>query len=143
MPNRRKAPGREWIASKIAQGLSDQQIADRWFEETGELVTRQAINKIVRMHDLRPHWKQHADVIPWKVQGRHSGHYYHKILYAEARRRKGQPLSPDWAAKLESFKRKLKERNAVIAYVPDSPKGFYLVKALPGEELITTRGLDE
>ena len=142
MAPRRRSPGREWVAARISEGLSDQQIADRWFEETGELVTRQAINKIVRYHDLRPKLERYDDVIPWTVQERHVGHWYHKLLYAEARKRRGKPISPDMERWLEKFKKKLEREGAVVAYLPDSPDGFYLVRAKPGEKLITTRGRD-
>lgn len=140
MAPRVRTPGREWLTDRISQGFNDSEMAELWFEESGEQVTHKAINRVVRLHDLRPKLERMDDVIPWQVQERHTGHWYHKLLYIEGHMRRNQPVSDRWRRSLENFKNKLKEKNAVVGYIPDSEQGFYLFEARRGEDLITTRG---
>lgn len=140
---RAKSPDKEWLADRISEGLSDQQMADRWLEQTGQRVGRTAINRVVRQHDLRPRLPRYDDVIPWQVRPEHAGHWYHKMLYQEGKVRRGETLTPQWTRWLNSFKTKLAEKNAVIAYLPDSPNGFYLIPREDDEVFFTTRGRPE
>jgi hypothetical protein len=142
MPPRRQGPDKEWLADRVAEGYSDQEIANLWAEKTGVLLTRQGINRLVNKWDLRGEEKKrqrYDDLLPWKVKAEHDGHWYQRLLRVEAKLRRGEEVPEVWKERVERWKAKLKELNAVVAYVPDSPNGFYLVKAKPGEELITLR----
>lgn len=139
MPARERGPSKEWLTDRLAEGMTDREMAERWTRETGVRITRQGITARVRKFDLRPKQDRCDDLVPWKVKEEHDGHWYQRLLRAESRIRRGQPVSPIWKKRVERFKKLLEEKDAVVAYVPDSPKGFYLVKAKPGEELITLR----
>lgn len=141
MAPRVRAPGKEWLTDRISEGLSDQEMSDRWFEESGERLSRQGINRVVRLYDLRPRLERFDDMIPWTVKAEHAGHWYHRLLYVAARLRRGLPVEDKWRKSWENFKEDhLDAEGMVIAYLPDSPEGFYLTPARDGEEIITLRG---
>lgn len=141
MAPRVKTPPKEWLTDRISQGLNDREMAELWFQESGELVTLAGINRVVRLHDLRPKQDTFPDVIPWGIKTEHKGHWLHRLLYAEAHRKHGRELEDRWVTALRNLRKRLKADNAVIAYLPDTEDGFYLVKRGPGDgELTTTRG---
>lgn len=140
MAPRTRTPGKEWLTDRIAEGKNDREMVELWFQESGELVTPQAINKKIRTLDLRERVEDYSDLIPWEVKAEHAGHYLHKLLYAEGHVQKGKPITKRWETSLRNFKEKLKQENAVVIYLPDSPDGFYLVKRKKGDaEMTTTR----
>lgn len=144
MAPRTRTPGKEWLTDRIAEGRTDREMAELWFQQSGELVTPQAINKKVRTFDLRERVESYDDLIPWTVKAEHAGHYLHKLLYAEGHVRRGKPITERWSTSLKNFKDRLQREDAVVAYLPDSPDGFYLVKRRSGDdELTTTRGRED
>lgn len=79
------------------------------------------------------------DLIPWHVKYEHRWDYNLAMLRVEARRRAGHSLRESDASKLESWRRKLDDLNAVVHYDPDTPEGFFYVPRERGDTDIIRR----
>lgn len=67
------------------------------------------------------------NLIPWAVNKEHRWAYPLAVLRMEARMRAGAELTPSDAARLESWKKSLYEREVVVHYEPDTVDGFFYV----------------
>ena len=134
MPRRAIVPPKEVLQRWISEGLNRQQMADRIFEQTGDRVTPNAISVAMNRYGMDPVRPRYADVLPWEVQARHVGHRYARMLRLLGRRRAGGTLSPSETSQLDRFLVELEGANAVVAYVPDSPEGFYAVPREPEDK---------
>lgn len=73
-----------------------------------------------------------SDLIPWVVHEEHLGHYYAVMLRSESRRRRGEPLNEQAAARLPGFLRNLEEVNGVVHY--DADAGWFIVPRRPEDK---------
>ena len=78
-------------------------------------------------------------LIPWSVDVAHRWAYPLMMLRFEARRRAGAPLGPEDARRLDSWRRDLTSRDAVVLYDAQTPDGFHLVPREAGDEDIIRR----
>lgn len=120
----------------------------RWFEEgrTYEWMTNEYRRKyniemtssswgnFRRRRGLARRIVRNDELIPWYVKREHRHDYNVTMLRAEARRRAGKPIAEMAAQRLESWKRKLEEANAVVHYDPDTEQGFFLVPRQKGDD---------
>lgn len=123
----RLVPSASMLQRLVERGLTHQQIADEIYKETGIPVARSTVSAALSRAGLTERVR-YSDVIPWDhIKMEHNQHYALTMLRAEARRQNGE-LSESGLKRLNSWKEKLKEENAVIVYKPNTSDGFYYVK---------------
>jgi len=145
----RLSPDKGQLKKYINQGLTQQQIADAWFEETGVRVTRNAISMAMTSSGLKPAnpRPRYDGNLPWRVKIEHSKAYDARMLRAAARiegKRKKDRLSDPEYKRYISWLEQLKENDAVVGYAPNTPQGFFWLPRLATddpEDLIRRPGL--
>ena len=76
-------------------------------------------------------------LLPWDVREEHRDVHLHLMLERESLRRAGLPVgTAEEAEALEAWKASLRRRGAVVDYRADTRRGFILVHAAEGEDLI-------
>jgi hypothetical protein len=127
----RYLPSDSILAGWVEAGMTHQQIADRIAEDTGVQVSRSSVSAALSKAGLTKRIR-YKDLVPWRVRSIHNRAHPLNMLRLEGRRRGGETLSDSDLRNLESFKRRLKEADAVVAYLPDTEEGWWIVKARPG-----------
>lgn len=118
---------------QLNRTMTHQQIADWVYRETGHKVARSTVSAALsRMGETDR--VRYDDVIPWRVRVAHTNHYALMMLRYYARRKHELEITTDQSERLDSWLAKLKDMNAVVAYVPDSEDGFYYVPRLPEDK---------
>lgn len=74
------------------------------------------------------------ELMPWAVKKEHRWRSAAMMLRAEGRRRAGVQLTPENEHELDTWLATLKSENAVVAYFPDKPQGFYYVPREPTDK---------
>jgi hypothetical protein len=130
MPAHRKLPSGYLLKRMADSGMTHQQIAD----EFG--VGRSAVS--VAMHrEGHTNPVRYDDTLPWRVKVAHSGSIHQWMLRVAHRKQHGGKVSADEERRYESWLREMHEKDAVVAYFPNSELGFYWVPREPGDgELI-------
>jgi hypothetical protein len=123
MANKQIVPSKTEMRRYLRQGLTQQQIADAWQEDTGVKVSRAAIAMAIARYGLqstntRPRYEE---TLPWTIRTEHQNDHNARMLRLEGRRRRGFPLSEQEQRWLSGWKANLKARDAVVTYVPDLP----------------------
>lgn len=136
-----RVPDKTQMKKYLREGLTQQQIADRWLVDSGEQVSRSAIAMAIGRYELdsanpRPRYE---DTMPWHVAQEHKDRYDARMLRLEARRRRGEQLTKHNKTRLTHWLKELEERDAVVAYVPDTEPGFVWVKRHDGDDDIIRR----
>lgn len=113
--------------------MTQQAIADRWFEETGQHCSRTAVAMAIVRYNLksahpRPRYEK---TLPWRVKTKHLKHYDARMLRLLGRREVGGKLSHEERKLLAAWLRDLDALGAVVAYYPQLDDGFRWV---PREE---------
>jgi hypothetical protein len=126
----RLIPSDSTLEKWVEEGLTQQQMVERIYEQDGIEVARSSVAVALTRAGLTDR-KRYDDVIPWRVKLEHSQNHLLNLLRTEARIRRGLPVAPTAEKNLESFKRRAKRDDCVIAYVPESPDGWYLVPRRP------------
>ena len=115
-------------------GMTQAQIVEHVFEQTGQRVTRAAVSAALNRAGAGKEVVRYDDMIPWTVRQEHNKHYHVRMLRLAAQRKRGVQLNAENAQKLESWiRRYIDGQDAVVTYVPDSEDGFYLVRRRPGD----------
>lgn len=117
----------KWVRE---EGLTHQQCADRVERESGVRVSRASISAALSKAG-ETNRVRYDDVIPWKVRVEHSHHHLLNMLRLAGRASRGEQLEGRDAKNLESFTRRLDEAGAVVAYVPETDEGWFLVNRRP------------
>ena len=130
----RLVPSDSMLQKYVERGLTHQQIADLITKETGVPIARSTVSAALSRAGLTDRVR-YDEVIPWKpIKAIHNRHYALAMLRLEARRQGGLTLTEEQAKRLESWKAKLEEENALVVYLPDTEDGFYYVKRKPSEK---------
>ncbi|GIF02240.1 hypothetical protein Ari01nite_97040 [Paractinoplanes rishiriensis] len=124
----------------------DQQEVLRWFDEgrkykwmveqyreRGIETTEGMWSEFRNRHGLQRRNVQDDSLIPWRVQMRHRLEYPAVMLRLEARRRHGGKIRREDLGRLTSWLKRLDEAKVVIAYDPDTERGFAEVPREPGD----------
>lgn len=114
----------------LEEGLTQQQIVDRIWDQDQVRVARSTVAAALHRAGLTERVR-YDDVIPWRVKLEHCSHHLLNILRASAREVRGEEVSPAAKRQLDSFKRRQESEDCVIAYVPDTDQGWFLVKRRP------------
>jgi hypothetical protein len=116
--------------------LTYQEMADRWYDETGVQLTFQAFGNACKRYGFEPRSVKHSggDLIPWSpILPDHTGKYIHVRLINEDARRKGKKFDEKETQRMNAWLQGLHDDNAVIAYRPDTIKGWWRVEREPGD----------
>ncbi len=114
------------------EGRTYQYMIDVYREKYGIETVPSMWGNFRRRRGLTRRIQRNDDLIPWHVQEAHRWRHPVMMLRAEARRRAGKELRVREAQHLESWKRGLAERNAVVHYDPDTEQGFFYVPRREG-----------
>lgn len=114
----------------VEEGLTQQQIVDRIWDQDKVRVARTTVAVALSRAGLTDRIR-YDDQIPWRVRVEHSSHNLVNILRSAAREARGLPLTPTSQANLDSFRRRQEEEDCVIAYVPETEQGWWLVRRRP------------
>lgn len=124
-----KVPDKTTMRRYLAKGMTQQQIADAWLDETGEKVARSAIAMAIERYGLRSANPRptYEELLPWTVAVEHRNHMDARMLRLEGRLRAGKSLNEQELRYLERWKEELAEANAVVYYDRDTSEGFFWV----------------
>lgn len=127
----RFVPSDSTLAKWKAEGLTVAQMVDRIRERDGVEVSAGTVYSALSRAGLTEQIR-YDDFIPWSpIRSDHHGHYALSMLRLAARREAGQQLPEYRLRKLQAWEERLREDDAVVAYVYASPEGFYYVPRRP------------
>ena len=115
-------PGKDELARMLEDGMTHQQIADKVTADTGYTIKRATVSAAISRAGLNQRQTRHFEVIPWKVKVAHIRDYPVRMLRILARRRSGEDITVEDAARLDSWLARMAEDDAVVLYDPD--RGF-------------------
>ena len=122
----RFVPSDSTLAKWRDEGLTAQQIVARIKEREGVEVAVGTVYAALSRAGLSDRIR-YQDYIPWRVRSDHANAFPLIMLRLAARRSAGQVLPAEREAKLDRWIARLEQEDAVVAYVKDSPDGFYYV----------------
>jgi len=132
MPANRVLPSDSTLA-EWAKTMTHQQIADRVYAETKIKVARSTVSEALSRAG-ETNRVRYDEVIPWdRIKVEHNYHYALQMLRLKARVDQGVEINQEYIKRLESWEARLDQENAVVAYEPKSPDGFYYVRRLPSD----------
>lgn len=134
-------PSDSMLQKYIERGMTHQQIADLITKESGVPVARSTVSAALSRAGLTTRVR-YDEVIPWKrIKTEHNHHYALTMLRLEARLRAGQELTEDQQKRLDSWKQRLADEDAVVVYLPNTDEGFFYVRRKPsdGQSLVRLR----
>jgi len=127
----RFVPSDSILAKWKAEGLSVNEMVARIKEQEGIEVSAGTVYSALSRAGLTEQIR-YDDYIPWSpIRTDHVGHYALVMLRLAARRDAGQQLPEYRLRKLQAWEDRLRQDDAVVAYVYDSPDGFYYVPRRP------------
>lgn len=134
MARPRLRPDDATLRAWFEEGISCQEMADRWAETTNIHLSRMAFQKAVQEADwYEPKYTRHVgtDLMPWTdIRLEHAHGYEVQMLRREALRRAGHKF-PDHDTeiqRLNAWLQGLRDADAVIAYKRDTQQGWWRVK---------------
>lgn len=134
MPAHRKLPDMTTLLRWRREGLSHQQMADRWFEQTGIIVSRSTVSTALSRAGKSATGRRYRDCLPWKVRTVHLKETPARMLRMLGARLEGHQLSERDEKTLDHWLAKITERKLVVGYDPDNDvQGFHYVTRRPGE----------
>lgn len=140
MTGRRQLPPvDELVHMREVQGLTLTQMVDTIEREHGETVTTSAVSQALARAGKAQPAPRYNDVIPWRVMMIHQKHQHLRMLRLYGREQAGLPLDEQQKRRLENWKKKLDEKNAVVHYRPHEEPGFVLVPRREGIDKGYTR----
>lgn len=133
MPAERILPNDDELA-RLAKSMTHQQIADKISREKGVRVSRTAVSAALSRAGLTNRVR-YADVIPWpRIKAEHNHHYALQMLRVKARIDAGLKVSKDLRERFESWSQRLHNDKAVVAYSPNTERGFFYVHKRPQDK---------
>ena len=132
---REKTIDRATLRRYVNDGLTLQQMADRWYEETGVKRARSSFAVALGRYDMKSAHPRtrYSDVLPWRLRNEHAMSYEARMLRLLGRRKRDLSMSSEDTRRLNSFLRELDEDNKVIYYDRRTPQGFWYVEKQPGD----------
>jgi hypothetical protein len=109
------------------EGLTYREMSERHLEKYGVKITPTAFANFRARHGLKRRIARSTNLIPWAVKPEHQMRYMVQMLRCEARLREGRDISETEQHKLDLFKGRLRDEDAVVHYEPDTEQGFFLV----------------
>lgn len=117
----------------VREGLSQNEMAERFLEETGERRSRSTFATALKRHGIedRPRRARYEKYVPWPHCNRHYG-YELRMLRAYASRQEGEPNQDALDGRLDGWLNEMDREDLVILYHEDL--GFFRVPREPGDE---------
>lgn len=136
-----RGPGKADLEKMLRKGMTQQGIADAWFEETGEKVGRTTIAMAIDRYGLKSATQRprYDDLLPWRVREEHKRHKDADLLRLEGRRRAGEAIRKNDRIWLTNWLNELREADCVVAYAPKTKDGFFWTPRLPEDDDIIRR----
>lgn len=129
----RYLPSDSMLQKYVDRGMTHQEIADLIAKESGVPIARSTVSAALSRAGLTNRVR-YDEVIPWKrIKVEHNHHYALTMLRLEARLRNGSKLTEEQAKRLDSWKQRLNDEEAVVIYLENSDDGFYYVKRKPSD----------
>lgn len=129
----RYLPSDSILQRMVERGMTHAQIAEEVSRETGVRIARSTVSAALSRAGLTQRVR-YLDTIPWSpIKTEHNHHYALTMLRAKAKRDQGIELDSDLEERLDSWLQRLADNDAVVAYVYESPDGFYYVPREPGD----------
>tara|TARA_R110002020_G_scaffold26085_3_gene84428 strand:- start:2968 stop:3414 length:447 start_codon:yes stop_codon:yes gene_type:complete len=116
------------------QGLTQEEICQRIYDETGYLPSRSSVSAALSRAGKSKTMPRYEDTIPWRVKQEHLREYAPRMLRLLGRKRSGTELTPEEQARLDGWLNKLDDENAVVAYDPEFRFGFVYVDREPDDD---------
>ncbi len=139
---------KRWLEKCVRDGLTQEQMRDRFLEEFGEPRTRSAISVAMVRHGVKPpkanRKPDHSEYLPWSVKKAHQNRYEARMLRALSNTKKGVAIPVAESKRLAAWLSSLQEQNAVVHYDRDTEQGFWLYprEDADGKGYIHVRGID-
>lgn len=107
------------------------------YETRGIHVTSQALSVFRNRRNIAPVKTWNKDLLPWTVKAEHRGSWAAKMLRAEGKVRRGEPLPAGRIKRdLELWKKRMEPggefEGMVVHYDPELPEGFVYVPRREG-----------
>ncbi len=129
----RYLPSDSILQNMVERGMTHAQIAQHVTKETGVHVSRSTVSAALSRAGLTNRVR-YTDTIPWSpIKTEHNHHYALTQLRIKARLDAGQDVPAEVVERYESWLARLRDNDAVVAYVYDSPDGFYYVPREAGD----------
>lgn len=138
MARPRVIPGDDQLRRMVERGMTHVQIAEQVSKETGVQVSRSTISAAISRAGLSQRIR-YSSTVPWSpIKTEHNHHYALEMLRVAARIEAGDKVPAARLDRFNSWERRLRESDAVVAYRYNSPDGFYYVPRRPedGDGLI-------
>lgn len=114
------------IRWRVEEGMSYKAMAQRWYEETNNLVNPKTFTvRCSRLGLTNP--PATSPLLPWVVEMRHQHKNTIQVLRYERKRRAGEYVPARKLAQCEAWVAERLRKNVVIRYEPNSEKGFWEV----------------
>lgn len=131
------------VEQLLRQGKTDEQVVEYLAKHHHISITRSAVGMWRKRRGIPRVIPRYDDLIPWQVKVEHAGMYIPRMLRLEARQRRGKELQLKDRQRVEAFKRKLDDQDAVVHYDPDTEQGWWFVRRRPGIDTDIIRRPDQ
>ena len=136
MPAKRIIPSESILIGWAESGMTQEQMRQRIFEETGVLPGKSTVSAALSRAGLT-HKVRYDDFIPWpRIAVEHNQHYILNMLRVGARLSRNLPVKPADRRRYEKWRKDVDAKNASIHYDPETVDGFYYVPRPEGGGLI-------
>lgn len=128
MPAARKLPDMGTLLRWRGEGLTHQAIAERWFQQTGIIVSRSTISAALHRAGKTATMPRYDECLPWRVRTVHLKETPARMLRFLGATREGRRLAARDKRALDNWLRRLDESKLVVGYDPDNEQqGFHYV----------------
>lgn len=127
MPPRTRVPDKVTLTRWLDEGLTQQQMVDRTFEETGEVVTRSAIANAMVRYGIAADGARYEEEVPWQINPIHATATPLRNLRLLGRRRAGKTLNDRERIALDTWLHELTVKQWIVGYDYDDMAGFHYI----------------
>lgn len=110
-----------WMIDEYRRKYNIDTVPSMW----GNFRRRRGLDRRINRND---------ELLPWEIRREHRWLYPAVMLRFEARLRDGMTLNDDQQQRLDNWKARLKEENAVVHYDGDTKEGFFYVPRQAGDD---------
>ena len=127
MPPRTRVPDKVTLTRWLDEGLTQQQMVDRTFQETGEVVTRSAIANAMVRYGMSADGARYEEEVPWQINPIHATATPLRNLRLLGRRRAGKTLNDRERVILDTWLHELTLKQWIVGYDYDDMGGFHYI----------------
>lgn len=127
MAPRTKVPDKATLRRWRDEGLTQQEMVERLYQETGEVVSRSGIANAMARLGLAGEGQRYEDEVPWAINPTHATSTPLRMLRLLGRRRSGKTLNSREHETLDQWLYQLRTRDWIVGYDPDDLTGFHYI----------------